>query len=62
MSGEGISITGTAGDCSDGYSCLDGDYAQTVTIGSNGYILDFCYDFMQILYFVDDRMVLRFIF
>ena len=51
MSGEGILITGT-----------DGDYDQTVTIGSNGYILDFCYDFMQMLYPVGDRMVLRFIF
>ena len=36
--------------CSDGYSYSDGDYAQTVTIGSNGYVLDFCQWLMQMVF------------
>ena len=28
--------------CLDGYSCSDGDHAQTMIIGSNDYVLDFC--------------------
>ena len=28
--------------CSDGYSCSDGDYTHMLTIGSNGYALNFC--------------------
>ena len=30
--------------------CSDGDYAQTVTIDSNGYVLDFCQWLMQMVF------------
>ena len=36
--------------CLDGYSYSDGDYAQTLTIGSNGYVLDFCQWLMQMVF------------
>ena len=63
VSGEGISITGTDGDYVQMVTRAQiGNYAQTMTTGSDGYILDFCYDFMQMLYLVGDHMVLRFIF
>ena len=48
--------------CSNGYLCIDGDYDQTVTIGSNDYVLDFCWWLIQMLYSVGDHMVLGFIF